>query len=92
MGVGVGLYMYDVVVKRFTFVISSADEFLLHQLWSFVTHEPFLHPFLQRAAMLVLATAIPSVCPSVRLSHAGIVSKRLHVAWCSLHRQIAKCV
>jgi len=33
-------------------------------------------------------TAIPSVC----LSHAGIVSKRRHVAQCSLHCQIAKCV
>jgi len=31
-----------------------------------------------------------SVCPSVRLSHAGIVLKRLHVARCSLHCQIAK--
>ena len=34
----------------------------------------------------------PSVCPSVRPSHAGIVSKRRHVARCSLHRWIAKCV
>jgi len=34
----------------------------------------------------------PSVYPSVRPSHAGIVSKRLHVARCSLHCQIAKCV
>jgi len=34
----------------------------------------------------------PSVCLSVRLSHAGIVSKRRHVARCSLHRWIAKCV
>jgi len=34
----------------------------------------------------------PSVYPSVCLSHAGIVSKRLHVAWCSLCCQIAKCV
>jgi len=33
-----------------------------------------------------------SVCLSVSLSHAGIVSKRLHVARCSLHCQIAKCV
>ena len=45
-----------------------------------------------RTASEVLATAIPSVCPSVRLSHAGIVSKWLHVARCSLHCQIAKCV
>ena len=49
-----------------------------------------------RIASAVLATAIPSVCPSVclsvRLSHAGIVSKRWHVARCSFHRWIAKCV
>ena len=34
----------------------------------------------------------PSVRLSVRPSHAGIVSKRRHVARCSLHRWIAKCV
>ena len=34
----------------------------------------------------------PSVHLSACLSHAGIVSKRLHVARCSLHCQIAKCV
>jgi len=28
MGVGAGLYMYGVVVKRFKFAISSPDEFL----------------------------------------------------------------
>ena len=28
MGVGAGLYMCDVVVKKFTFAISSPDEFL----------------------------------------------------------------
>jgi len=33
-----------------------------------------------------------SICLSVRLSHAGIVSKRRQVARCSLHCQIAKCV
>jgi len=26
MGVGAGLYVYDVVVKKFTFAISSPDE------------------------------------------------------------------
>ena len=49
-----------------------------------------------RIASAVLAIPIPSVrqsvCPSVRPSHAGIVSKRLHVERCSLHCQIAKCV
>jgi len=29
MGVGAGLYMYVVVVQKFTFAISSSDEFLL---------------------------------------------------------------
>jgi len=29
MGVGAGLYMYNVVVKKFTFAISSPDELLL---------------------------------------------------------------
>jgi len=29
MGVGAGLYIYDVVVKKFTFAISSPDEFLV---------------------------------------------------------------
>jgi len=29
MGVGAGLYLYVVVVQKFTFAISSPDEFLL---------------------------------------------------------------
>jgi len=48
-----------------------------------------------RIASAVLAIASPSVLSvrlSVPLSHAGIVSKRRHVARCSLHCQIAKCV
>ena len=45
-----------------------------------------------RIASAVLAMAFPSVWPSVCLSHASIVSKRRHVARCSLHCQIAKCV
>jgi len=28
MGVGAGLYTYDVVVKKFTFAVSSPNEFL----------------------------------------------------------------
>jgi len=31
MGVGAGLYMYVVVVQKFTFAISSPDEFLSYQ-------------------------------------------------------------
>jgi len=32
MSVSAGLYMYDVVVKTFTFAISSTDEFLFQLL------------------------------------------------------------
>jgi len=28
MGVGAGLYMFDVVIQKFTFAISSPDKFL----------------------------------------------------------------
>jgi len=38
MGVGAGLYMYVVVVQKFTFAISSPDEFLVS--WSI---QPFGH-------------------------------------------------
>jgi len=38
MGVGAGLYMCDVVVKKFTFAISSPDEFLYFNM------EPRLYP------------------------------------------------
>jgi len=39
MGVSAGLYMYDVVIKKFTFAISSPDEFLFFicaRLYNFV--------------------------------------------------------
>jgi len=36
MGVGAGLYMCDVVVKKFTFAISSPDEFLLIYINDFI--------------------------------------------------------
>ena len=37
MAVGAGLYMYDVVVKKFTFAISSPDEFLFVHLYVYYT-------------------------------------------------------
>jgi len=45
MGVGAGLYMCDVVVKKFTFAISSPDEFLsllvsLSAMMKSITPEP----------------------------------------------------
>ena len=45
-----------------------------------------------RIASAVIQQFRPSVHPSVRLSHAGIVSKRLNVSRYSLHCQIAICV
>jgi len=45
-----------------------------------------------RIASAVLAMTFPSVCLSVRPSHAGIVSKRRHVARFKLHCHIAKRV
>jgi len=33
MCVGAGLYMYDVVFKKFTFAMPSPDEFLCTLLW-----------------------------------------------------------
>jgi len=43
MGVGAGLYLYDVVVKEFTFAISSPDEFLLPFIFAvlLLTHKNF---------------------------------------------------
>ena len=93
MGVGAGLYIYDDVVKRFTFAISSPDEFLYKRSPQKLV---FTARHNARIASAVLAMAIPSVrlsvCLSVCLSHAGIVSKRRHVARWSLHYQIAKNV
>ena len=37
MGVGTGLYMYDVVVKKFKFAILSPDEFLVAFRWNRLT-------------------------------------------------------
>jgi len=33
MGTGAGLYMYDVVVRNFTFAVSSPDEFVVPVCW-----------------------------------------------------------
>ena len=43
MGVSAGLYMYDVVVKKFTFAISSPDEFLIDRSTHVYTNTVLLH-------------------------------------------------
>jgi len=52
MGVGAGLYMYDVVVKTFTFAISSTDEFL----YCLLVVPP--RPTLQRVRVQLLLSAV----------------------------------
>jgi len=41
MGVGAGLYMYDVVVRTFTFAISSTDELFSYSLLNAVLRSWF---------------------------------------------------
>jgi len=50
MGVGTGLYLYDVVVEKFTFAISSPDE--------------FLHRLALDAQPTSMYNVCPRVCPS----------------------------
>jgi len=57
MGVGAGLYMYVVVVQKFTFAISSPDEFLL------IFNISFLY-FHWTTAMTVPSPTIPTDCVS----------------------------
>jgi len=45
----------------------------------------------KRCASYSNSVCLP-ICLPVCLSHISIVSKQLHVAQCSLHCQIAKCV
>ena len=47
MGVGAGLYMYVVVVQKFTFAISSPDEFLFQTLLAAAANGSFVF-FLRR--------------------------------------------
>ena len=63
MGVGVGLYMYDVVIKKFTFTISSPDEFLLFMVCQMITNSPLLagNPELQQQMVQMLPTMVERV-------------------------------
>jgi len=75
MGVGAGLYMYDVVVKKFTFAISSLDEFLIttvnttHRtntsMYSLKFCVRFLLPELHQWKLAVQTTAVMLRTPPV---------------------------
>ena len=60
MGVGAGLLMYDVVVKKFTFAISSPDEFLYSML---PTVGEFFSATVCKTVRPMLSDRCPSVCP-----------------------------
>jgi len=60
-------------------------------------------PYLQRGRIacnaercIVLATAIqsvrPSVCPFIRLLHAGTLPRRIKIGSCGLHYEVAKTI
>jgi len=53
MGVGAGLSVYVVVVQKFTFAISSPDEFLLLPEFADITN-----PFLIAAALLFIPVVL----------------------------------
>jgi len=83
-------------------ILFSVNSFSEHLLLFHVS-QTYCATFLQRAQCSHCKRCISynnsvrlsvrlSVCLSVCPSHDGIVSKRRHVARCSLHRWIAKCV
>ena len=89
-----GTKAYVIVLTEYcTYEQKALDSHIACRLDGNVVPSRLLHKFkgfLQRAAMLVLQALYYS--NSIHLSHAGIMSKRLHVARCSLHCQIGKCV
>jgi len=80
------------LLKKYVDVLEHSVYVWIHILYG-LSNQVTFHPHVHRSVdktfhfysarnarkSAVLATAIPSVCPSVRVSHAGIVSKRRHV-------------
>ena len=62
MGVGAGLYLYVVVVQKFTFAISSPDEFLFYKRQSIQPIEYRLTDN-QQAKPLGMQASIFGACP-----------------------------
>ena len=85
------------IVFKNLIVLSVAPIILTHK-YAVMQHCSLftcISSFLRASAMLKHVIAIgltsvrPSVCPSVRPSQAGIVSKRLNILSCFLHHTIA---
>jgi len=74
MGIGTGLYMYDVVVKKFTFAILSPDEFFFSFFVTLFLWSPY-GPLYFHAV----------VCSSVLLSSPNLSRRRLDVCHTSTH-------
>ena len=71
------------------FDVNSYDEFIQaarHKISTFSKVSAFLRAsaMLKHVIVIGLTSVSPSVCPSVRPSHAGIVSKRLNILSCFL--------
>jgi len=65
----------------------NVDTIAFHT-WGFSNNHSAAALLAMRSA--VIARAIPSVCPSVCLSHAGIVPKRMKIRSCGLHDEVTK--
>jgi len=75
MGVGVGLYMCD-VVKKFTFVISSPDEF-----WFYITCNFSCHKSIAALYHISLITNIVIINVALCLGHCVLIMtvKRMYL-------------
>ena len=65
MGVGAGLYMYVVVVQKFTFAISSPDEFLL--VFPIILYCIIMRPIVTDVVACMVSLAALSVGLSVTI-------------------------
>jgi len=68
MGIGTGLYMYDVIVKKFSFAMSSPDEFLVFHTCSQVLNGTQQLKFFQFSKAFRYRSGELSMCENILLS------------------------
>jgi len=76
MGVGAGLYMYDVVVKTLTFAISSTDEFLLLRPKERLRSRPIV-----MSLSVCLSVCLSLFCPRAYAHRRDLYQFFAHVAY-----------
>ena len=76
MGVGAGLYMYVVVVQKFTFAVSSPDEFLSNSL-IFLTVNIIIRPHRSTTYVDAAYHYRPMVCWSVTVVSVATRAQQL---------------